>query len=789
MNTLEKYLTEEYPGDQREIRDIDQNFRSIANAYKGSYVKRTAWPYVITGAEGVSHAQELSLSTTSMILNSLLRMGNRYSNEEGARQECGLSGLVFPVEKGEEIFDEALMQQLVQAAQLIFDKTENLKNKKVRISSVASGAGKYSQISDSKTYGPNDVFTLAWLADICTADWEKVPEKFRSSLDGLRKRLREVLQGKLAAYRAAENASLGARVLFDPQLDGLDRPSPAPHAFPLLRLIQAARRLRMEIEDVSYFYKIFEGSLHEQLSFSSIPDSRFDPAELAFCLEGMLLCRRKTVDQTILDRVLAVLTQVQNQSPYWRPVKPFLTTKQGLVLFPVSVEIANSLLRACAIYDGEELHDTYSSKCLGLFRRYAQWLRARAVRIDLDGVEAVGWHSEHVNEADTIHLWETSQVLEFLISYRNALHLHIARTTLVLSRFTQKKYQRGAWSSLEQTFEAVSTLGSELKVYDCVGKEFVQPMLSDMGRKNYSMLLYGPPGTGKTTIAESIAEALGWRLVTITVSDFLASGEAQLEARAKDIFTVLMAQPACVIFFDEIDHFLLDRDSSRYSQQDSAFQFMTPGMLTKLNDLRRSKQALFVVATNYEDRIDAAIKRAGRIDKKFLVLPPDRKKRGQIIEKLVSKMTPPKRLRADELDKLADASTFLGYTDIAAVVDAADAGAGWVARLTTALANRARTISLEAYSSRFVSDSQRAPDVRETPMREFLGLVALKTQGSNAKFSAAEKAVLQAAATILGLSNAALPEQWKQALTSNVPEIDSAYVGGVADIIGKAFSN
>jgi len=46
-------------------------------------------------------------------------------------------------------------------------------------------------------------------------------------------------------------------------------------------------------------------------------------------------------------------------------------------------------------------------------------------------------------------------------------------------------------------------------------------------------------------------------------------------------------------------------------------------MLTKLNELRRSKGILFIIATNYENRIDPAIKRSGRIDRKYLILPPD----------------------------------------------------------------------------------------------------------------------------------------------------------------------
>jgi SpoVK/Ycf46/Vps4 family AAA+-type ATPase len=83
-------------------------------------------------------------------------------------------------------------------------------------------------------------------------------------------------------------------------------------------------------------------------------------------------------------------------------------------------------------------------------------------------------------------------------------------------------------------------------------------------------------------------------------------------------------------------------------------------MLTKLNELRRSKGILFIIATNYENRIDPAIKRSGRIDRKYLVLPPDMEGRKRIISSLTGKDCP---------EELAKESYFLGYPDIQATVE------------------------------------------------------------------------------------------------------------------------
>jgi hypothetical protein len=101
---------------------------------------------------------------------------------------------------------------------------------------------------------------------------------------------------------------------------------------------------------------------------------------------------------------------------YWRPVMPFVGTDQGMVLFPVSVEVANSLLRSCEILDKNDTPEHFS-RFESRLQRYFDWLLARVERGECDGKKFVGWHSEHVNERGTIHLWETSQVVLFLVHY------------------------------------------------------------------------------------------------------------------------------------------------------------------------------------------------------------------------------------------------------------------------------------------------------------------------------------------------------------------------------------
>jgi adenylate kinase family enzyme len=420
------------------------------------------------------------------------------------------------------------------------------------------------------------------------------------------------------------------------------------HAFTKLRCSHLAYSLRLSndqeiIPIISSNGIYFEKRLHEHLGYYSIPDSRFDPAELAFCLEGLLVQDRHSISARVVERVFEVLSEYQEVHPYWRPLFPFIGTERGMALFPISVEVANSLLRSCIYLDGDALYGTHFEKFAPRFTRYADWLQARVIRGALDtGARYTGWHSEHVGEPGTIHLWETSQVALYLMHYAALLQEHGARAALVASRFSvtnpAKKYPSGAsidadevpatyWQNfVESQKEPMASLSVEspYRVLARVRSLYVAPRSADtVVPERYAILLYGPPGTGKTSFAEDLAAALGWRLVTITVSDFLAGGAAEVEARSKAIFDILNEQSKTVILMDELDSFLLDRDSKRYSEQEGIFQFMTPGMLTKLKNLRDRQGPIFIIATNYAERIDDAIKRRGRIDDQFVVLPYD----------------------------------------------------------------------------------------------------------------------------------------------------------------------
>ncbi|MGB9367866.1 MAG: ATP-binding protein [Xanthobacteraceae bacterium] len=723
METLEHYLANEFPSDKQDITRIERLIRE-ASMTLASKLAEKGWPYSISApsnSTSVSKAKPskqkrspgLSHSTTAMVSLSLWKTLQKWTRP----QSIAVSPQFPPIKLDKGAKDKITESATIGTKML----ARNLRPK-----------GRWA--TRSRTYGLDDPTTLSYLAELL----ENISESRRSAVRSyVRRRVNEL---KKVNFKKPFEESFFKRA---PHPLNSDPFRAVDNAIIPLRVVQTLRMINEGGEqNLPRYLGYFETKLHDQLSFSSIPDSRFDPAELAFCLEGLLLCQRNAVDEILFRRVLDVMAKAQEESAFWRPTKPFLATRTGLALFPVSVEVANSLLRSCEIFDGMSLHDTRGSASIGLFRRYWKWLEARTVRFSETGRNlVVGWHSEHVNERGLIHTWETSQVLEFLIAYHRLLEAHVARKTLILSRFAVREPEREdgklkkweKWTTKEKNktvvkgitpdFESATSLGRPYETYRQIGEHFISGWRKH-SPKYFSMLLYGPPGTGKTTIAENMADALGVRMITITVSDFLAGGEAEVESRAKAIFDVLVAQSNCLVLFDEIDSFLLDRDSLRYSKQDTVFQFITPGMLTKINDLRRAKRVLFVISTNYEYRIDPAIKRTGRIDRHYLVLPMDAKARQRTLQKLLEKANIDLgQLGTKQWKSLQDKSAFLSFSDMLGAVSELPKSAS-ITDVEEQLAMRKPTASLANYEEVISLSGDRDLD-QAKPWQEFVCMMAL----------------------------------------------------------------
>lgn len=132
------------------------------------------------------------------------------------------------------------------------------------------------------------------------------------------------------------------------------------------------------------------------------------------------------------------------------------------------------------------------------------------------------------------------------------------------------------------------------------------------------MLLYGPPGCGKTFFAKKFAEEVGFNFLVKTPADLKSRYVNATQENIKAMFDEAYENAPTIIFIDEINELVPDRNSDIHEMAESAVN----EMLSQMD--RTGEKGVFVIgASNLPQKIDTAILRAGRLEKHFYVGPPD----------------------------------------------------------------------------------------------------------------------------------------------------------------------
>lgn len=177
------------------------------------------------------------------------------------------------------------------------------------------------------------------------------------------------------------------------------------------------------------------------------------------------------------------------------------------------------------------------------------------------------------------------------------------------------------------------------------------------------ILLTGDPGVGKTMFAKAFANEVNATLFFASGADFAELYVGVGAKRVRNLFrNARMAAPA-IIFIDEFDAIgnreTMGNDTERLS--------VVNQLLTEMDGLNKKEDIFVIATTNYENKIDKALLRPGRIDKKINIPLPDKETRKKIIQKYLGNYS----ITEEDLETIGLRTQFYSGSSLKNLVDEA----------------------------------------------------------------------------------------------------------------------
>ncbi|KAG7194366.1 AAA+-type ATPase [Scheffersomyces spartinae] len=171
------------------------------------------------------------------------------------------------------------------------------------------------------------------------------------------------------------------------------------------------------------------------------------------------------------------------------------------------------------------------------------------------------------------------------------------------------------------------------------------------------ILLHGPPGTGKTLLLRCVANQTNAHVLTVSGPSIVSKYLGETEQAIRDIFIEARKFQPSIIFMDEIDSLVPNRNSDDSGETESR---VVATLLTMMDGMGDSGRIVVIGATNRPNSIDPALRRPGRFDQEVEIGIPDVDARCDILKKQLGKMNPLKT-ELNEQDIEIIASKTHGY--------------------------------------------------------------------------------------------------------------------------------
>jgi AAA+ superfamily predicted ATPase len=178
------------------------------------------------------------------------------------------------------------------------------------------------------------------------------------------------------------------------------------------------------------------------------------------------------------------------------------------------------------------------------------------------------------------------------------------------------------------------------------------------------VLLFGPPGCGKTFISRALAEEMGYYFSEVFPSEIGSTFIHGTTLKIRELFDTAAERAPAIVFVDEFEGMVPARRELAAHQHQTAEEVSE---FLKQLETCAERRILLIAATNEPWKIDPAVQRTGRLDKKIYVGSPDAAARSSILQFHLYG----RRMTAIDADSVAKSLDGYSAADLKVLVDEA----------------------------------------------------------------------------------------------------------------------